>query len=195
MATITGTAGTSINATCTVSNDGQMIAEGESSATAQSIENDIATAAKRLALGYTTSVAGPWIVELAAGGQKSFFGLTTVEQDKSARHDLDLPHGAVLTQIKIYVAPATHANLPGTMPTFGLWSESINGTGSTNITTLTDSSGTVGAYNAIHELSGTLGPSVTVDRNAKVYYLVFTGESGTDKDDIDILPPRVTLSA
>lgn len=43
MATVTGLPGIQINATCTVSNDGQMVAQGESEEAPQSVCNDLAT--------------------------------------------------------------------------------------------------------------------------------------------------------
>lgn len=192
---ITGAAQTSIGAQCDSAATGTEVESADVNNPFQAIENDVATIAKRIACGYTTSVAGAWIVDLAAGGQQSFLGLATVEKDKSGVHDIDVPHGSVMTEFRVYVAPNTHVSLPGTMPTFGLWKVKIDGTGSTNISTGTDSSGTVGAYNAIHELVFSLGPHVTVDRVNYVYYFLFTGESGANKDDMDILPPRVTLLA
>lgn len=195
MATITGVAGTSINAQCTVSNDGQPINQTESSATAQSICNDVKTIAKRLGCGYTTSVGGSWVVDLAAGGQKLFPGLTTVEKDKSAFRPVDLPHGAVVKKIRLYIAPATHANLPGTPPTFTFWEVPVDGSASSSVGGGVDATSPVAAYNAIHEVVFTLSPTVTIDRNANSYYMLVSGESGSDKDDIDILAPRVEIDA
>src|SRR6516225_6452738 len=57
MATITGVAGTSITATTTVSDDGQPIDETESAATAQSIENDLATIKSGT---FTSSATATW---------------------------------------------------------------------------------------------------------------------------------------
>jgi hypothetical protein len=198
MATITGVAGTTINAQCTVTNAGGFITQSESSVTAQSIENDLATTAKRLGCGYTVSVQQPWVVDPDSGGaNESHFGVATVDKGKRAKVALDLPHGAVLTQIRVYVFPASpHGALPGTMPTLSLVKWSVTGGSGTVITTGTDGSGSVVAYEALHELVFSLSPTVTVDRSAYVYYLEFNQED--DPNALDggaVLQPRIHINA
>ncbi len=65
MATITGIAGSSVTATCTVSDDGQLITQAESAATAQAIENDIATLAA-LKLDLSKALITPTILSATA---------------------------------------------------------------------------------------------------------------------------------
>lgn len=190
MSTVTGVAGSAINAVCAVSNNGVQIANGESAATAQSIVNDLATIAGK---GQTRFVQHPWVVAVAAGGQLvAIGGIVFVEKDKSAVVSLDLPHGVTMSAISLRIAPATHVSLPQHQPSISLNIYDANGGGGSSQGTQ-DAQATVGAYNAVHTITLTLSPHVTIDRTVSVYTLSFTQESGTNHDDGYIVQPAVTL--
>lgn len=73
---------------------------------------------------------------------------------------------------------AGHASLPGTMPSVSLVSVDVAGT-QTTIDTVADSSASVGAYDANHLVTLTLGAPETID-GGEAYSIVVTGEAGAN---------------
>jgi hypothetical protein len=193
MATITGTnAANKINAVSTVSDDGRAIDEAESAATAQSVANDLATIRDHFGGALATFVHQPWLVAgVAATGSGA---QSTIPMDGSGSMYLPAPNGSKLVAITIRVIPTAHANLPGTMPKFRLFKiDGVTGA-STTLFTKTDPSGSTVAYNAAHNVTQTLGTPEVIDHVGHVYVLQFNGESGTDKDDLLIGQPILSLS-
>lgn len=100
MATITGSAGTVINATCTVSDDGQDIDETESAATAQSIVNDLATILEHAAVDTVVANSAGFANDANQGNFK-FDGDVTIMAGASleiaSSGVLSVPAGATMT--------------------------------------------------------------------------------------------------
>lgn len=222
MATITGVAGTSINATCTVSNNGAQIEVVESSATAQSICNDLATiksgnctiSGNKTFSGVTTLSGGVTGTTVFSGGilkaAEFQFGSAVsvtrtgfsqpVNQGSGAwavgsggkwrdsstgsflRIPVDVPTGALLKKIRVWIDPAGGH---GGVPTVAIvLTRRVLSTGVDSSPTQsggTETSGSVGAYEAVHSLEltlGTAGAGITVNRATSFYEVVLEGEGG-----------------
>lgn len=108
---------------------------------------------------------------------------TTVATGSFAHWMMDAPHGATITGWTIRViGPTGHAAFPGgapTMPTCRLF-YTLNTGLSTGIgASVTDTSATAGAYEAVHSISQT-GLSHVVDTSLQRYHLEFGSESGAN---------------
>jgi hypothetical protein len=92
---------------------------------------------------------------------------------------LDLPHGCTLNTVTVYIDPAAgHGGLP-TLPNVKVYKTAPDvGTQTQLGSTSTDTSGSVGAYEAIHAMPTISSINEVIDREALRYYLVFTGEAG-----------------
>jgi hypothetical protein len=96
---------------------------------------------------------------------------------------LDLPHGARLAAVFLSVASdGTHAALPETMPSFTLYQQHLSSGVVTILGTATDSSATVAAYEAPHQIGLSVSPNHVVDRETSTYLIAVSGEYGTNSD-------------
>lgn len=90
---------------------------------------------------------------------------------------LDLPHNAVLTSIIVYVQGGSgHGSLPTSMPILDFIRVTV-ATGATSSASATDSSATVGVYEAVHNITYTPAPGYTIDRDTYKYVVALTSES------------------
>jgi hypothetical protein len=103
-----------------------------------------------------------------------------------------LPSGAIISSIRLYIAPAMHVNLPASMPIIQL--VSVSNGASTLIATQTDPSTTVAAYNAYHaiQLSG-LGYTVN-NNNESLRLLIITELGAGSVSDCQVWDAEVTFS-
>lgn len=94
---------------------------------------------------------------------------------------LPVPNGAILTDVKVYLKGATgHGGLPAIMPSMTITARNITtGAVTTVLASTPDSSGSTGAYEAVHSIdSGVL--NTTVDRTVKAYVVSVTTEGSTN---------------
>lgn len=93
---------------------------------------------------------------------------------------INLPHGATLESISVYVDPVLHASIAGmTKPTFTLIEFAAATNTGANIGAGTDPSANETAYSAYHPVIAS-GLAIAIDRSSKSYFLDFTGESGAN---------------
>lgn len=154
--------------------------------------------ANRVGLGKTIAPSGAWY-SLATGvwAPLETIGSTApIPVDKSALMSLDLPHGAVITAIRVWVWPRAHAALPGTQAEVKLWRAELSPAAgpTTTIFDGVDSTGTVGAYTSAHELVFSMSPHITLDRETYRYWIEILGETGANKATLDVYPPRFTVA-
>lgn len=91
-----------------------------------------------------------------------------------------IPHGATLTAVALIVQGASgHAALPTAKPSMAMKSMSTAGAVVTIGSTPTDPSGTVAAYEAVHQITLS-GLNEVIDRVTKRYFVYLTGEGGTN---------------
>jgi hypothetical protein len=128
-------------------------------------------------------IAVPWNTPNAGEFALTGFGVS-VWEDAGVGHRMsaaiDLPHGATLVSVSVYVDPVLHASIAGmTKPAFDIIEfAAATNTGST-IGSGTDPSADATAYSAYHAVVAS-GLGVAIDRSAKSYFLDFTGESGAN---------------
>lgn len=138
--------------------------------------------------------AGPW-VKLADGTCAA--AIATLEGGASDQAEivLDLPHGQVLTAIRVAFDPTNVGALPGTMPSIAMFRYPRTGGGEVAVgSPVTDSSGSTGAYNAVHDVEIT-GLSHTIDRSTNVYVLRVQGSSGSSPaNDVQAFNPRAVVT-
>lgn len=92
---------------------------------------------------------------------------------------LDLPDGAVLTQVTVYLDPENgHAALPARLPRFTISHTDITtGTNTSVQAEQIDASANAGAFDAYHSIVGAT-ISHTIANAARRYFIGFEGESG-----------------
>lgn len=84
-----------------------------------------------------------------------------------------------ITGFTAFLTPAgAHGALPATLPVIALFSQKLDGSGSGTIASVTDTSGSVGAYELAHTIVST-GLTETVD-GTEAYFMLFTGEGSTN---------------
>jgi hypothetical protein len=108
-------------------------------------------------------------------GQTTKLTLTAVSQPGSPGFvELDLPHGATLTGVSVYVDPA---NGHGSVPTVTLLVKKMTqSTGSdATIASQVDTSGSAGAYDAVHTISVT-GMTEVVDNTVNRYFAAVSAD-------------------
>ena len=88
-------------------------------------------------------------------------------------------YGTLYTLILTIEGVAGHSALPGTMPQWILY-KNANTTAYTSIASATDSSATVGAYEAKHEISNSSFTETIDDSNFATYLIKISGEGGTN---------------
>ena len=198
---ITGTAGASVAASCTGPSAGDAVTAASVNGPLQSVENDIATLDSLKApkasptftgivkapeyqfsspvgitrTGYSTPAkqSGSWGVDSTTGYW------TDASTGGVLRIPVDVPSGAVLQTVKIWIHPAgSH----GGVPTVSfLLTKRVVATDTNSTPTQTggsETSASVAAYETVHALTLTLTGGHTVNRAAAVYHLVLTGEGG-----------------
>jgi hypothetical protein len=111
-----------------------------------------------------------------------------VQSDVTSAKELIFPialeYGITVSRIMAMLSCAgvTHSSLPATMPTISLQKKSVGlgvAEGSwTNITTVTDSSATVGTYDSTHLVSTAAISEIIADNY--LYRIKITGETGTN---------------
>lgn len=200
--TTTGTAGTTVAAQCATVQFGSEVESGDTNAIAQSIENDIATIASgnmtfagtksfsspmaynpaqavtRTLIGHWFVLAGGWTVDDAV-----YFGapISSNNTGDQVAWELDLPHGAVLTDIGAAVLPASgHSGLPGTQPRITLFVQPYASGTTTQVATVLDAQLNKTAYETRHTFDLTGSPITTIDRSANRYVLAFQSELSTN---------------
>jgi len=107
---------------------------------------------------------------------------TAVNTQAYIRFPLDVPHGATITAIGVYVVGgAGHAALPASMPAFTTYySDTVTPFASNTINVgTTDTSGTTTAFQTFHAITAS-GLSHVVDRTQYAYMLVLGTESGAN---------------
>lgn len=93
---------------------------------------------------------------------------------------LELPHGVSLSNVEVYINPATHpTNLPGTPPTISLHKFRAVNAANATIQTQADSSVSVAIYNPLHGIPFS-SLSEIVDAVGYRYYVAISGETGSD---------------
>lgn len=217
MATITGVAGSAINASCTVANDDEEINQTESSATAQSICNDLATiksgnctisgtktfSGAIVAASMTVSGTAHYELEersvtkvqstlLVKDDGLEVLPLGNTAQPTTVWHQvLDMPDGATLTQIDFLIDP-TDTNPPGTPPEFTVKKVNML-TGAATFFGGTASDGTSAPdYGDPHDVSMT-GLSEVINTALYKYVLIFNAEDGAGADLCGLFGARTTL--
>lgn len=111
---------------------------------------------------------------------------------------LDLPHGATLTGLSVWLGVTGHANLPANMPSIQVKKKTAGGT-VTNIGASTvDPSALVATYNAVHAIAIS-GLSEVIDLSTYRYTVELTAESGTNSSagtatGMTLLPTTATFS-
>jgi len=202
MAVITGTPGTTINAQCLVSNDGQPIDFTESSATAQSIVDDLATIGAgnvaiagnktfsgNTAFGSAPTLSTPLSITRAQGAPVARTGTWTPSATTAgivaggtgggATFEVQPPHGSKLTDVRVWILPNTgHAGLPTVRPQIQLVTIANTG-GVTAIATQSDLTLNVVTYENNHAIAIT-GLNHTVDRSAFRYAVFYSDEASTN---------------
>jgi len=115
----------------------------------------------------TGSVTVPYWVDAATGDRMS--------------GEIDLPHGAHITAISVYIEPTSaHASIVGmTKPIFNVIENAADTNTGGNIGVGVDPSANGAAYSAYHAVTC---PAIggTIDRSTKAYFLGFIGESGAN---------------
>lgn len=130
-----------------------------------------------------TSVGSRW--NLQVGTTNLYYLQTSVTDAGALWFSLDtLPVGAKLLTVSVrlaggapFTAPYTHAGLPGTMPTITVYRQT-DGT-ATSVSSATDSSANVAAYDAFHAISAS--PNHTIVAGAQ-YHVKVTGEAGANSN-------------
>lgn len=110
--------------------------------------------------------------------------------------ELELPHGAALTGVSIYIDPAgSHAGVPSSKPKLSVYKEIITSAAQTQLgSTATDGSLSVGAYEPVHGFSVAFAAE-TVNRETTRYFARFEGESGTNAlTGLDIIGLLTTVA-
>ncbi len=134
--------------------------------------------------GWGTGTAGTWVNNIGAEGDP--YQDVNSSSDPMTIYLEDLPHGAVITKIRVLIDPAgSHsATGPTTMPKFNLISRNTSAVKATESGPHNDPypAAAVGAdltnYEAVHFIdSGTI--SVTLDKTTKRYALEVYGEAGS----------------
>jgi hypothetical protein len=99
---------------------------------------------------------------------------------RAAFWPIRLPHGSTLTSLAVVIEPpGGHGALPISMPGFELISVTNAAALTTEVSFVTDSSASVGAYETVHTItSGAL--SVAILNTTKRYVLRFTSEGSTN---------------
>ncbi len=126
---------------------------------------------------FVPSVPANW-TSLLGGAMVQTGGTPTVS---GGFQILDLPDGAVLSELRIYIDPiGGHGALPATMPKVQVF-RWVPATGvSTSLVSQTDPSASVVAYEALHVITATLGTTETIDNVNNVYAVVFDSEGGAN---------------
>lgn len=96
---------------------------------------------------------------------------------------LSLPPGVTLTSLRLHCVgdgAATHAGLPGTMPSIQLYEQKIDGTVATLLGSASDSSVNVAAYETEHTID--IAPAAVV-KDDYYYVLLVQGETGANALD------------
>lgn len=110
--------------------------------------------------------------------------ITTMNTASPAYFDLDIPDGATLTSVEVWILPATpHGGLPTTLPAVNLTKINIEDTTTALLAGELDQSADVAAYETPHAITMNAGStaalSPTVIDNTAYYYRVgFTSEAG-----------------
>lgn len=95
----------------------------------------------------------------------------------------DIPHGVTLNEVHVSINPAGgHGGLSFTKPNFIVTRQDLVTGAFTTIATGTDSTASVGAYEAIHYVSAT-GLSEAIDRSTKGFKIYMLGEIGGDAEN------------
>jgi len=127
--------------------------------------------------GLTASVveASPIIDSTGASHAAS----ATVADSTTASQALDLPDGASLTDVLVWINP-TNAGVPGTRPVLSLVKLDIT-TGSPSVVDSVSDSEAAGTYPDHHDIRLTLGSPLTIDRSKYIYAVSLAGEAGAGK--------------
>lgn len=111
-------------------------------------------------------------------------GIFWIQQEVEAQHVLTiplnhLPARCTITSVQVWIDGGTgHAGVPSGLPSFELIKSNASDGTATSEGSVTDSPGSVAAYESAHSL--TLGGlNLTVDQNT-IYYVYFQGEGGAN---------------
>jgi len=132
----------------------------------------------------------------AASWQQQNNGVADVRNDSALYLPFDPPHGATLSAFFFWfdVPVGPHGALPSVMPRVVLTKTDITTATVTSITSLSDTTATVGAYETVHNISA-FGGTEVIDRTKYRYDFTFFGESGTNGlDGIVALGAQVIYS-
>lgn len=105
-----------------------------------------------------------------------------VVNSEHAQFYLDLPQGATLNSWTVTLLPNSgHGGLPAILPNGFVNKLSAFAPGiAATLASATDSSASVGAYETLHNITGTFPAATTVDNNNFYYVFCFEGESGAN---------------
>lgn len=107
---------------------------------------------------------------------------------------LDVPPGATITAIYARVDPAgAHGALPGTLPSLNVQEHDPSDGTSSAIANISDSSGSVGVYEAAHDISAT-GLSHTTSTGTVVYAFAYGEKGANEVAGLLFYPPRVAFT-
>lgn len=129
-----------------------------------------------------------------SGSMEGGAGLTNISAGAGAGIIDDLPHGAIVSTIKVWLVPAVHASLPATMPRLSLLAWNIPGGTLAINQSQSDTSPNVGVYNVAHDLTLTLSKPIVIDRTAFTYSILMEGEASTNSATLPVGAARVLLS-
>ncbi len=205
--TITGVAGTSINAAATLPSPGELIRAENVQASSQSHCNDLATI-KSGVMTFAGAKSFSSVVTALAGVQSTTFALTTPTSFRKntgtptaiegsfvrdvygrlvdattgsvCSFDLLMPNGSTLTTINVQISGGGgHGSLPAVLPQISLYKVRYSGGATLIAGPVLDGSVNVAAYDSYHPIS-LLSMTEVIDDTLFRYILVFAGESGAN---------------
>lgn len=157
------------------------------------LRNMPGTAHYKLSSRSVTRVQQSPIVK-ASNGDAAFAGFVTAASGENYDQAVLVPHGAVVTELRVALDPATHGSIAGlTLPLIQLWKQHAATGVQTKIGEQSDTSANAGAYSVLHEIAIT-GLSETVDRSAYYYFARFQAETGTGADTVTLFAFRITAT-
>lgn len=109
--------------------------------------------------------------------------LISVGANESAIQMIDLPNGATLTDVTVYVDRNNTGSAPGTKVEVQLIRITISSGSPTTLGTFTDTTASLSDYEARHAVTLT-GLSVTIDNTQYAYYTRLVGETGSNSTSV-----------
>ncbi len=93
----------------------------------------------------------------------------------------DLPHGATITAMTVYINPASHAALPANMPSLDFYKKARSTGTTTSVVAGVDDPSNLAIYPNYHGWS-LAGLAEVIDCDANEYFAVVHAENGADSE-------------